>query len=150
MSRNIVLPANISLGEVKMSGDINIGDYFSIADNSQVLAKFGKISIGERVSIGPNVLIQSYSHNKNIKETSNNWLKSQMPIEKFNELVHQTSGDINIGNDVWIGANVVILPGTTIGNGTIIGANTVVTGEIEDNKILFAKRDYIQLDRKYN
>lgn len=40
-----------------------------------------------------------------------------------------------IGNDVWIGDRVVILPGVHIGNGCIIGAGAVVTKDIPDNAI---------------
>lgn len=42
---------------------------------------------------------------------------------------------VNIGNDVWIGANVVILPGVTIGNNVVIGAGAVVTKDIPDNSL---------------
>lgn len=39
-------------------------------------------------------------------------------------------GDTVVGNDVWIGQNVTVLPGVHIGDGAIIGANSVVTGDI--------------------
>ena len=42
-----------------------------------------------------------------------------------------TKAPITIGNDVWLGTGVVILPGVTIGDGAIIGANSVVTKDIE-------------------
>ena len=42
---------------------------------------------------------------------------------------------IRIGNNVFIGANVTILPGTTIGNNCIIGAGSVVKGICEDNYV---------------
>ncbi len=42
---------------------------------------------------------------------------------------------ITIGNKVWIGANVTVLPGVTIGNNTIIGAGSVVNKDIPDNVI---------------
>ena len=40
-----------------------------------------------------------------------------------------------IGNDVWLGANVVVLQGVKIGNGAIIGANSVVTKDVPDYAI---------------
>ena len=42
---------------------------------------------------------------------------------------------ITIGDDVWIGGNVAILPSVTIGNNVIIGAGSVVNSDIEDNSI---------------
>ena len=149
ISNNIFLPSKTNLGKVKISGNIEIGNYFSCADNTQILAKFDKIIIGNRVSIGPNVLIQNYSHNKNIKQTSNDWLKSELSSEKFNAIIKETSSDIQIGDDVWIGANVVILPGTKIGSGTIIGANSVIKGVFKKNQIIYNERKLIYKDREY-
>lgn len=40
---------------------------------------------------------------------------------------------VSIGNNVWIGENVCILPGVKIGNGCIIGANSVVNRDVHDN-----------------
>ena len=40
-------------------------------------------------------------------------------------------GDTVVGNDVWIGQNVTILPGVQIGDGAIIGAESVVAGDVE-------------------
>jgi maltose O-acetyltransferase len=42
---------------------------------------------------------------------------------------------ITIGNDVWIGGNVVINPGVTIGNNVVIGLGSVVTKDIPDNVV---------------
>ena len=44
---------------------------------------------------------------------------------------------INIGSNVWLGANVTILPGVTIGDNAIIGAGSVVTKDIPSNVIAF-------------
>ena len=42
---------------------------------------------------------------------------------------------IKVGNNVWIGGNVIVLPGVTIGNNTIIGAGSVVTKNIPSNVV---------------
>ncbi len=46
------------------------------------------------------------------------------------------SAPVYIGERVWIGENVTILPGACIGNGVVIGANSVVRGEIPNNVII--------------
>lgn len=43
---------------------------------------------------------------------------------------------VNIGNDVWIGGNVTILPGVTIGNNVIVAAGAVVTKDVPDNTLV--------------
>lgn len=43
---------------------------------------------------------------------------------------------INIGNDVWIGANCTVTRGVRIGNGAIIAANSVVIRDVKDNEIV--------------
>lgn len=46
------------------------------------------------------------------------------------------TSSVHIGNNVWIGDNVVILPGSYIGDGCIVGANSVVTGKFGNNSII--------------
>jgi acetyltransferase-like isoleucine patch superfamily enzyme len=46
------------------------------------------------------------------------------------------NGSVNIGNDVWIGLGVIILPGVTIGDGAVIGAGSVVAKDIEPYTIV--------------
>ena len=43
---------------------------------------------------------------------------------------------MKIGNDVWIGGNVTILPGITIGNNVVVAAGAVVTKDIPDNTLV--------------
>lgn len=43
---------------------------------------------------------------------------------------------MTIGNDVWIGGNVTILPGVTIGNNVVVAAGAVVTKDIPDNCVV--------------
>ena len=67
-------------------------------------------------------------------------LTAQLPASQFSEIFDKaqniknfsiTNGDINIGNDVWIGGNTIILSGVTIGNGAVIGAGSVVSKDID-------------------
>ena len=45
------------------------------------------------------------------------------------------ASEIRIGNDVWLGANVTILPGVSIGDNVVVGAGAVVTKDIPDNSL---------------
>ena len=47
-----------------------------------------------------------------------------------------TSGQIIIGNDVWLAANVVILPNVEIGDGAIVGAGSIVTKNVDPYTIV--------------
>ena len=46
---------------------------------------------------------------------------------------------INVGNDVWVGGNVCVMPGVNIGNNVIIGAGSVVTKDIPDDTVAYGK-----------
>ena len=82
---------------------------------------FGEVVIGENCLIAANCQIFDASgHSSQIS----NRLESQ-----------GESKPISIGNNVWIGANSIILPGVTIGDGAIIGAGSVVVKSIPSNVI---------------
>jgi acetyltransferase-like isoleucine patch superfamily enzyme len=72
-------------------------------------------TIGDRCQLGPNVGAYTVGHDTSV-----------LSRRKFVEFGHP----IRIGDDCWIGGNVVILPGVTIGDGCTIGAGSVVTKDI--------------------
>jgi len=86
-----------------------------------------KIYIGSNVQVGPNVLM--YDHDHDFRHE--NGLKA---------LKYRTS-PIKIGENVWIGANTVILKGTTIGDNCVIGAGSVIKGNFPNNSIILQKRE---------
>lgn len=69
--------------------------------------------------VGPRCIFRTADHN---------FSSNKIPIQ------HQshTTQDIQIGNDVWLGANVIVLPGVTIWNHVVIGAGSVVTKGLPD------------------
>ena len=51
-------------------------------------------------------------------------------------MINAPTKPIKIGNDVWIGVNVTILPGVTIGENAVVGAGAVVTKDVPDNAVV--------------
>ena len=95
----------------------------TIGNNVQINARCwisggGGLNIGSDVLIGPHVIIHSANHNFN----------------DINQSIYKqghTLKTVTIGDDVWVGAGVIILPGVTIDKGCIIGAGSIVTKNTE-------------------
>ena len=108
----------ISFGsQITFPWNVEIGDNFFMNRNGFVDG-IGGVKIGDNVMFGPNVTILSSSH-------SYDSINSPM-IGK--EIILK---NVEIGNDVWIGVNAVVMAGVKIGSGSVIGANSVVTKNIE-------------------
>ena len=80
-----------------------------------------EIFIGDHVMIGPNSLITTVGH-------------SLSPMGRRKHL--GIAEPVTIGNDVWIGGNVTILPGVKIGNNVVVAAGAVVTKDVPDNCVV--------------
>ena len=83
------------------------------------------VIIGDGVLIASGVYISDHSHGNYSGENQSSPIVTPVSRE-----LH--AKPVNIGNDVWIGEKVSILPGVTIGDGAIIGAGSVVIRDIED------------------
>ena len=93
---------------------IEVGKNF-FANYNCTMLDVGRIRIGDNVQIAPNVSIYTAGH----------------PVHPATRnTLYEYGIDVTIGNNVWIGGNVVICPGVTIGNNTVIGAGSVVTKDI--------------------
>lgn len=99
---------------------IRIGDHCNIRAYSHISA-INEIIIGDHLLTGTNVLISDNSHG--IISYNN------MTLPPSERLLF-SKGRIKIGNNVWLGNNVIILANVEIGDGVIIGANSVVTSNI--------------------
>lgn len=80
------------------------------------------VTIGSDTWVAPNAFIVSVTHACNRRDLT---IREQ----------GTRGGDITIGEDCWIGVNVVVSPGVTIGRGAVIGANSVVTKDIPEYAI---------------
>lgn len=78
------------------------------------------VTIGDDCFIGPNVSIYTACH-------------SIDPVERNSRM--EWAQPVNIGHNVWIGGDVVILPGVTIGDNVTIGAGSVVTRDIPSRTV---------------
>ena len=103
-------------------GELIIGDKCFFNQNVSITCK-KKIVIGDRCQIANNVVIVDHDH-----AGSENWGS-------------YVETPVTIGNDVWIGANVVIMRGTTIGDKAVIGAGSIVKGEVPAGKVYYQKRE---------
>lgn len=99
----------------------------------------GDVYIGNDVMFGPNVTIATAGH----------------PIESsLRQKALQFNLPVHIGNNVWIGAGAIILPGVTVGDNSVIGAGSVVTKDIPANVVAVGNpcrvlRDIGEKDREY-
>ena len=99
--------------------NIFIGDNFTGNFNITIL-DVKEVYIGDNVMIGPHCLITTVGH----------------PLTPKGRREHMAqASEIHIGDDVWLGGNVTILPGVTIGNNVVVGAGAVVTKDIPDNSL---------------
>lgn len=85
-----------------------------------VILDGAEVIFGDNVFIGPNCGFYTAGHPLD-SERRNAGLEYTYPIR--------------VGNDVWIGADVSVMPGVTIGNNVVIGAGSVVTKDIPDNSV---------------
>jgi len=103
---------------------IKIGNRVSFQNNTTV---FGDVEIGSYVLMAPRVFISSGQHNFLLDPPQLIKVQDQQARQ---DLSRVNSKPIKIGEDCWIGANVVIMKGVQIGRGAVIGANSVVTKNI--------------------
>ncbi|MGB4588350.1 MAG: DapH/DapD/GlmU-related protein [Clostridiaceae bacterium] len=106
-----------------------IGKNCKIGDNVHLVAS-KKVIIGDDCLFASKIFISDTNHGdySNIEHmTSPSIAPDDRPLY---------TAEIRIGNRVWIGENVVILPGVSIGNGVIIGANSVVNRNVPENCIV--------------
>lgn len=103
------------------SPDVSLKDNSGIGIDCEL---YGPISLGSDVMMGPEVVIYTSGH-------AHDRIDIPMRLQGASEIK-----PVSIGNDVWIGRRVMIMPGVTIGNGVIIGAGAVVTKDVPDYAVV--------------
>ncbi len=109
------------------------------ANFNLTLVDDGHIYVGDKVMFGPNVTVATANHPVN----------AELRARAF-----QYNKDVHIGENTWIGAGSVIVPGITIGKNVVIGAGSVVTKDIPDNVVAVGNpcrvlREVSERDREF-
>lgn len=128
-------------------GELHIGAGFKMRDGAKLRVRRGaccrmgrnvsinsfnvincqqSITLGDDVILSPNVQIYDHDHD--------------YACEGGVAAMKYRTAAVEIGSNVWIGANCVILRGTKIGDNCVIGANTVVSGNIPANSVVYQQR----------
>lgn len=109
----------------KYTPSLNIGERAYFGDNCHI-GCIGTINIGNNLTCGRNVMIIDHNHGYGkLTEAEIHPLDRELAVK----------GEINIGNNVWLCENSVVLSGVTIGNNVTVGANSVVCSDLPDNCI---------------
>ncbi|MCQ2771878.1 MAG: sugar O-acetyltransferase [Bacilli bacterium] len=101
--------------------NISVGDNFYTIHNVTILDG-AKVTFGNNVFIAPDCVFSTAGHPIDA-EQRNKGLEIALPI--------------SVGDNVWIGTHVSVLPGVTIGSNVVIGAGSVVTRDIPSNVVAF-------------
>jgi serine acetyltransferase len=120
---NVCLTAGIN-GDQEMlaTPTVSIGRRCVIGRGSHIVGHWS-IVLGDEIQTGPYVYITDQNHSSEEIDPPVGW---QTPSE----------GAVTIGSGSWLGANVVILPGTNLGKNTTVAAGAVVRGTFPDHVVL--------------
>ena len=101
-------------------GDVIIGDYTRIGLHNTII---GPVTIGSHVNLAQGITITALNHN------------FDNPNKRIDEQGVNTT-PVNVGNDIWIGANAVVLPGVTIGDHSVVAAGAIVTKDVPPHSLV--------------
>jgi len=140
---NITLGTNVDVTDDVSLNNVTTGGNGKIRDHSILFgSKEQPLTIGDDFFVGPFCYLNGYrgltigsrvtiaAGCKIFTDSGPNtspWLQQHYPI---------TEGSITIGDDVWIGAGAMILPGVKIGNKCVIGAGSMVKDNVPDNSVV--------------
>lgn len=122
LNRDVYVKRNATIGSANPRAKVYIGERTTIGFNSIVMAS-KCISIGSDCMIAPNVYIVDSNHGTESDEFFNT---QSNKVER-----------VKIGNNVWIGSGVIVLPGVTICDNVVVGAGSIVTRSLTEPGIYY-------------
>lgn len=118
--------------EARDKGIVSLGNH-TFFNRGCIISSRNRIQIGDNCSFGPNCLVYDHDHA---------FSKDGIIHGEYN------SESISIGNNVWIGANVIILKGSVIGDNCVIGANSFIKGCVPSNSLAYSQNSLVVTDLK--
>lgn len=116
---NVVVKNNCYFGN---GTKLSVGSYTQLGQNARIS---GTVTLGDYVMMGPDVVIMAVTHD--ISDLSKPMVDHSNP---------SIENPVTIGNNVWIGTRVIIMPGVSINDNSIIGAGAVVTKSFPANSVI--------------
>lgn len=101
-------------------GNVIIGDHTRVGLHNTII---GPVSIGSHVNLAQGITVTALNHN---------FRDQNLRIDEQGV----STSPVTIGDDIWIGANAVILPGVTIGNHSVVAAGAVVTKDVPPHSLV--------------
>lgn len=127
---NSDLGKRIFISKKGFISNTKINNYTSIGRNSTII----NADLGKFCSISWNVTIGATQHRyDNLSTHAFSYIKRFGFVNSDKRIVTKTK----VGNDVWIGANAIIMPGVVVGDGAVIGAGAIVTKDVDNYEIVY-------------
>ncbi len=118
---------------VRNNAELKVGNNISLNHGCMIVAH-EKIVIGDGVQFGPNVLL--YDHDHDYKDIGG------ISAGKYN------TQPIEIGDNVWLGAGVIVLKGSKIGANSVVAAGSIIRGEFPENSLIYQQKVTIEREFK--
>ena len=101
-------------------GRIDLGEHVFVGERSTIVSH-------ERIAVGARTMI---AHNCSLMDFNHGFAAGGLPSRQPGR-----TAEVVIGEDCWLGAGVIVLPGVRIGDGTVVGAGSVVTKSLPGNVV---------------
>lgn len=127
--KSTILDANVSVGSHSRLNNVEIGQFSYLANH----ANLHNAAIGRFCSIGPYVVNHLGNHpTRKFVSTSPAFYMPNAPIPSFvkKEVFSSYGGRVMIGNDIWIGEQVLLMDGVSVGDGAVVAARSIVTRDV--------------------